>query len=442
MRSTRLRLVLFLGLATVFFAVIGSGVVDGQALPVPEAELPDGVKDAGDYAPPDWDGSGTHPGAADFQTYCAACHTLSSEMLVGPGFAGLYQRIEEGEEYEGKDPYARTLEYLKELDPLDPESVKDPYFLRVQEEVAGPGAQMSARGGMPADSTDRRFLNVIDYIFRFRTPDFDEAAYMKKVKLGRDLVSGKRGFKWGGPSCIGCHSVGPDEDLMGGFASNIGHTYVLSREIGRDDKRNYADGLYHLLSSEDAPAMHYWYRDVEGSNPLTDEELEAVVTYFEFAARETGTEKSSNYLPILALLFAALTILLLEPGVVNLLFAREDHEYVDGPYKPEEHHGEEEHAEEKAEDKPEEMKGEKDGQEDKEEVDEEAGKEEEGKEKEEAGKGEEQDASEAKPSDDTEDKADEEPKGTAENTENTKEDTGDGEDKPDDEPGKDDKDKD
>ena len=109
--------------------------------------------------PPDWDGSGTHPGQADFDQYCRLCHSMSETMKTGPGLAGLAARIEQGPAYEGKTVPGRVLEYIKTLNPADPESTKDPYFKEVQETVAGPGAQMTIRGGLPEDVTDRRILD-------------------------------------------------------------------------------------------------------------------------------------------------------------------------------------------------------------------------------------------------------------------------------------------
>src|SRR5690606_11112693 len=70
---------------------------------------------------------------------------------------------------------------------------------------------------------------------------------------------------------------------------------------------------------------------------LTDGELLAVMTFFEQQLREVGTERESNYLPIFALLLAAMMVLLMEPGLYANLFVREEHEYVDGPSQ-EEHH--------------------------------------------------------------------------------------------------------
>lgn len=343
MRARSLRWLVAFGLAAIAFGMLGYSVQAQAVEKVPDEELPAGVKDAGTNTPPGWTGSGTHPGKALFDSTCGVCHSLGTTMKTGPGLAGLYTRIQES--HQGEDPYKVVADYVERSVQGGPEAYDtDPYFRKIQEEVAGPGVQMATRGNLPPEATRRDLLNVIDYIFRFRESDFVEAEYLKQVKTGRDLVSGRVGFKWGGPSCTGCHTIGADPDLRGAnLASNVAHTYVLSRRLGTNEKLNYADGLYELLSGEHAAASHFYYKDEEGSHPLTEKELVAVNTFFEQAARDTGTEQSSNYLPIFALLAAALCILLLEPGILNILFVKETHEYVDGPYVVEHHHPDEGH---------------------------------------------------------------------------------------------------
>ncbi|MBK8207913.1 MAG: c-type cytochrome [Planctomycetes bacterium] len=331
----------FFALAAVLCTVIGFGVfattVDAQAMPVPEAELPEGVKNAGQFAPVGWAPGQPHPGERLFST-CAACHTLSTKKTVGPGFAGLYERVA-ATQFEGKAVQQRLLEYIKDV-----KGVKDPYFLEMQKkEGPTPNVDMTPRGGLADTITDRQILDIIDYILRNRVRDFDEAAYMKKVRLGREFVTGARHFSNGGPSCIGCHTVGADDQLRGGnVGKNISHTLVAARTNGGEEKDMYAQGLFNLLSGENAPRMHRYYRD--GVGHLTDSELEAVMTFFDYQMRQVGTERESNYLPIFALLLAALFILLMEPGLYANLFAKEEEaEFIDGPYEPEVHHHDEDH---------------------------------------------------------------------------------------------------
>jgi len=336
------RWLIFLGMATVICCVAGFGAIHGQAMATPDAELPEGVRNAGEYAPPGWAPGQPHPGQQTFETYCATCHTLNSQTMTGPGFRGLYERVAEVE-YQGKPVQQRLLEYLKDI-----YEVQDPYFVEMQK-AKGPTANpdMTPRGGVPAmedaAADDRMLLDVIDYILRFYTSDFDEEEYLKRVRLGRDLVSGARSFRNGAPSCIGCHTVGPDNALRGAnIGGNVAHTFVAARNAGGAAEDKYSQGLWEVLSSEDAPLMHRYYKD--GHGHLTDGELLAVMTFFEQQLREVGTERESNYLPIFALLLAAMMVLLMEPGLYANLFVREEHEYVDGPYQ-EEHHDDHGHEE-------------------------------------------------------------------------------------------------
>lgn len=368
MRARSLRWLAVFGLAAIALGAFGYSVVLAQAVEkIPDEELPEGVKNAGDNTAPGWTGSGEHPGKKLYDSTCGACHKLSEVTMIGPGFTGLYQRIQES--HPDDNPYEVVFDFVMRtetggVDKYD----EDPYFRKVQEEVAGPGVQMSLRGNFDSKSyTERDLYNIIDYIFRFKEIDFVEADYLAQVKLGRSLVSGEIGFTYGGPSCTGCHSIGSDRNLRGAnVAPNIADAYVTARRLGKDEKNNYSDGLWEILSGDSAPPAHFYYKDVEGQSPrrpLTEGELKAVTIFFEQEAREVGTEQDSNYLPIFALLVAALGILVLEPSVLNVLFVKEDHEFVDGPYKEEEHHPstpstgsgqahDEPHAEPKPEDKP------------------------------------------------------------------------------------------
>ena len=348
-RVRSLRWLAVLGFAAIALGAFGYSVVLAQAVEkLPDAELPDGVKNAGDNAAPGWSGSGDHPGKKLYDQHCSACHNLSEEAKVGPGLAGLYKRV--AESHPGEDVYKVVLDFVNSVQGGGEENYsKDPYFRKVQETVGGPGVQMSTRGTLPATVSDRDVLTLIDYIFRFRDVQFVEEEYWAQVKLGRSLVSGGTSFTYGGPSCTGCHTAGADHALRGAnVGPNIADTYVIARRLGTDEKNNYSDGLWQILSGPDAPPAHYYYKDEEGVSPrrpLTEGELKAVTTFFEQQAREVGTEHDSNYLPIFALLVAALGILVLEPTVLNILFVKEDHEFVDGPYKEEDHHHDEPHEE-------------------------------------------------------------------------------------------------
>jgi hypothetical protein len=335
----RLRWLVLFGLMSVLCCVIGLGIAQAQAVEIPQDDLPEGLRELDQFAPEGWTPGSPHPGQGQFEQFCQMCHSLGTNIVVGPGLEGLWQRIEEGPAPDVATPIQeRILTYV-----LNPAGTADPYFLDLQQRVSGGQALMQPRGGMPDTVTERQILDIIDYVLRFRAIPFDESAYMRQVRVGRALVSGARPFANGAPACIGCHTAGADEDLRGAnIASNIAGTMVKARNIVEQTRRGsaddyYADGLWEIMSGENAPRMHRYYRD--GVGHLTDAEREAVMTFFNHQLRQVGTERESNYLPIFALFFAALLILVIEPGLYANLFVKEEHEYVDGPYQEDDHHG-------------------------------------------------------------------------------------------------------
>jgi cytochrome c2 len=320
---------ILLGSAALCCALVGYGVIEAQVVQVidiAEEQHPDNVDR---YAPSDWTpADGEHPGKAPFEANCQLCHTLDSRATAGPGLRGLEERV----------PSRRRLFHFivdpKSTDDDDPEDETTQYFLQLRRDW---NDAMQPRGGNP-NLTDQEILDIIDYILRHDWLDFDEARHLSRVREGRRLVSGTLGFSNGGPSCITCHSVGPDPDLRGSRVSgNVAHTYVAAAALGGDRDSHYVEGLYELLSGADAPAGHQYYSEARGGT-LTDRELESVMVFFEHAMRQTGTERESNYLPILALILAALGILLVEPRLYASLFVKDEHDVDDGPYAEDDHH--------------------------------------------------------------------------------------------------------
>jgi cytochrome c5 len=325
----RSRWLILLGSAALCCALLGYGVIEAQVvqnIDLAEEQHPDNV---GRFAPLEWTpADGEHPGKAPFEATCQLCHTLNDVSLTGPGLRGLEERVPSRE---------RLFHFIvdpKSTDDDDPDDPITQHFLELRREW---NDAMQPRGGNP-NLTDEEVLNIIDYILRHDWLDFDEAAYLSSVRSGRRLVSGKLGFRNGGPSCITCHTVGPDADLRGArIAGNAAHTYVAAAALGGDRDSHYAEGLYKLLSGPDAPAGHQYYSEARGGT-LTDGELNVVMVFFEHMMRQTGTERESNYLPILALILAAFGILLVEPRLYTGMFVKDEHEEEDGPYAEDDHH--------------------------------------------------------------------------------------------------------
>jgi mono/diheme cytochrome c family protein len=309
-RGKHLRLVA-LACAALALACAGLGtgrVLAQQSTFVPVDPPKENPANTGKFAPLDWTpAKGEHPGKAKFQQVCASCHRIDEKgTAAGPGLLGLAERVPERE---------RILKFVQ-----DPQGVADPYFVKMRDGFAG---AMAPRGG--SSFTDAELLEIIDFILRHRQefgPDPRE-----KVRLGRALASGEHGFENGAPSCTGCHTIGAGmnsshKQLRGAnVGPNIAHTWVIARD---------AEGLKALLEDPKGTPMHHFYGP--RAKPITADEYASLIAFFERAARDTGTEHQSNYLPIFALILAALGIFLLDGSLFGKLFVEEEHEYVDGPY--------------------------------------------------------------------------------------------------------------
>jgi cytochrome c2 len=312
-------LLILLCCATIACAWLGfsGGFVHAQQatylpLETPPKEHPDNT---GKFAPLDWKPGTEHPGQQLFINTCQACHNLTEKQKIGPGLLGISERVPER---------SRLLKFITEPKSTD----GDEYFKALRGKFADamlPQGQ-AAVGDTKGPYTEKQLLDIIDFIFRFKAefgPPPEE-----RIKEGRAYASGAKRFENGAPGCDGCHSIGADKNLRGASVGpNIAHTWVLARN---------ADGLKAMLENPAGPAMHHFYR--ADQKPLNGEELDMLITFFERAARDTGTETQSNFLPIFALILAALGIFVLDGSIFGKLFVHEEHEYVDGPYTAEEHH--------------------------------------------------------------------------------------------------------
>ncbi|MBX3474926.1 MAG: c-type cytochrome [Planctomycetes bacterium] len=310
LRRKHFRLAMLAG-AAIVCACLGVGdVLAQQARYVPIDPPKENRANTGKFAPLDWaPEKGDHPGKAKFLEVCTACHNLTDSQKVGPGLAGLADRVPERE---------RLLKFI-----TDPKSTDGDTYFKDQRAKFNEG--MPAQGQPGGALTEQQILEIIDFIFRHKAetgPGPEE-----RIKIGRALASGEKSFENGAPSCTGCHTIGAGmnsshKGLRGAnVGPNIAHTWVLARD---------AEALRVLMESPDGAAMHHFY--APNRKPLTGEEYGALIAFFERAARDTGTEHQANFLPIFALILAALGIFVLDGSLFGKLFVEEDHEYVDGPY--------------------------------------------------------------------------------------------------------------
>jgi cytochrome c2 len=161
------------GLAAIAFGMLGYSVSHAQVVEkTPDEELAPELKGAN---PVNWSGSGTHPGKAGYEKACQRCHSLGTNVVVGPGLSGLFGRIQDS--HKGEDPYLVVADFVERtvMGAEEKNYDKDPYFRKVQETIGGAGVQMATRGDMNLikdGATRADLLEVIDYIFRFRQSDF------------------------------------------------------------------------------------------------------------------------------------------------------------------------------------------------------------------------------------------------------------------------------
>ncbi|MEE9311465.1 MAG: hypothetical protein V3V10_03530, partial [Planctomycetota bacterium] len=207
----------------------------------------------------------------------------------------------------------------------------DPYFKALETTM------MQPRGGLQTDAEVRA---VIDFILRHTLgKSTDESGWRNSVKLGGDLARGSKSFAAGAPSCTSCHTVGPQADMRGSnVGPNVAHTFNVAMGLGGSDETMYIEGMRDLLAGEDAAKMHSYYRDDEGNCNLSESELNSLMTFFERQLREVGTERTSNYLPVIALILAAFSLMFIDGSFYGRLFAKSGPETVDGPYEEDDHH--------------------------------------------------------------------------------------------------------
>ncbi|MCF6228872.1 MAG: cytochrome c [Planctomycetes bacterium] len=321
---------IILGLATILSVALGlsNTIADAQSI-VPIAEdviNPDIVESAKEWPDVVWDGQGEHPGQKLYAS-CKACHSLDDKAGIGPGFAGLWDRVK-AVEYEGT-VRERLFNFVVKPGKDDQ---KDPYF------------QKTATGAMPANGLltggDAEVRAVLDFILRHTFgKSADESGWRNSVKLGGDFARGAKRFAAGAPSCTSCHTVGPQADMRGSnIGPNVAHTFNVAMDLGGTDETMHIEGMRELLAGEDAPKMHSYYRDDEGDCNLSEVELNSLMTFFERQLREVGTERTSNYLPVIALILAALSLMFIDGSFYGRLFAKSGPEAEDGPYEEDDHH--------------------------------------------------------------------------------------------------------
>ena len=223
-------------------------------------------------------------GAELFQTKCAACHTLGTDRLVGPGLQGVTALRERAwllrwisrpnEMIAAGDSIATRL--LKEYDGLEMPNVgltdAEAAAVVAYLETASPAA--AGAGPMVAQATEEQIL------------------------LGRELFQGTTRFANGGPSCTSCHDV-TDAAITGGG--------VLARELTTASSRLGGPGLRYVIANPPFPVMQRAFRD----HPLTEAEVTALVGFLGLVGAQQALHQPRGIGPRLFAAGAGGSVLLL-----------------------------------------------------------------------------------------------------------------------------------
>lgn len=234
-----------------------------------------------------------------FKSTCAACHTLTSRRLVGPGLANIQDRVT----LEWFTKFVRSSQTL--INSGDTAAIKifEEYNRVIMPDQVISDAEINAvfqyiisnspeKSQVPAQETTE------EVVIPFEPTESD-------IAMGQDLFSGEQRFENGGPSCISCHNLATDRIIPGGLlAKDL--TTVFSR-MGGDA------GLTAILNAPPFPAMTEAYKN----KPMTKNEIFAVTAFLNTVEKESGTQLATAISPLLTYGFIAFLIWV---GIVLLLW--------------------------------------------------------------------------------------------------------------------------
>jgi len=209
-------------------------------------------------------------GRTNFQTLCAACHTIGGGRLVGPDLQGVSERRSE-------QWIIRFVQHSQEL-----VAAGDPDALAVFEEFN--------RIPMPDQPlSDEQIRGIIAYTQGAAStvaaqPAVPGEATEEQVLMGQALFQGNTRFTHGGPTCNSCHEVTNDAVIGGG---------ILARELTTVFSRLGGPGVRAILGSPPFPVMQRAY----AGKPLTDEEVTALVGFLQRADEEHAFHQPRDYGP-------------------------------------------------------------------------------------------------------------------------------------------------
>jgi mono/diheme cytochrome c family protein len=218
-----------------------------------------------------------------FRQNCTSCHTIGGGRLTGPDLKDVSKR-------QNRDWLINFIQ-----DPARVLASGDPYAQKLKDEARG--AVMPTIPGMTKDRATA-LLELIEAESALEESQFkglvvtSEPFTPQDVERGRQLVLGRQHLAGGGPACIGCHSV-RDIGWLGGGRLGPDLSRVYERLGGDSPRRNLTAWLTAPATSTMAPLFK--------SHPLSGEEIQALVAFFEHRAKAGGESDASGSLAFLLL---------------------------------------------------------------------------------------------------------------------------------------------
>jgi cytochrome c2 len=207
-----------------------------------------------------------------FATACVACHTTTSDRLVGPGLEGLQDRRDR----------EWLLSFITEPDRMIADG--DTIATRLLAEYETP---------MPNIGTTRaQAVALLDYIATgpaitvasatAAQPEVSRPLSEAQVLLGQGLFQGTTRLANGGPTCNSCHDVTNDAVIGGG---------ILAAELTTVFSRLGGPGVRAILGSPPFPVMQQAYVD----RSLTETEVTGLVAFLQHTDAEQGLHQPRDY---------------------------------------------------------------------------------------------------------------------------------------------------
>ncbi len=205
-----------------------------------------------------------------FTENCASCHTIGAGTLVGPDLKDVHLRRSQ--------PW--LLAFVKSPQSMISNNNSQAVALfKEYNEILMPDSVL----------TDQQIIQLLQYIQSATVNDRPANELIESVsndqhqiKTGQDIFQGIVSLSNGGPACNGCHDIKNDAVIGGG---------ILARELTLVFSRMGGPAIRSILGSAPFPVMKAAYLN----KPLTDNEIQALLAFFQSAEREHAYQQPKDY---------------------------------------------------------------------------------------------------------------------------------------------------